>query len=108
MVDRSASPPGTSPIPTRPSLSVIRARLRVKNGPCAPDRFMSIESCPATGIASIVRIVGPAARAGVVSAVVVCAVIGSGLLHGAVDAAVELPRVRLAQRLRQERVRERL
>jgi hypothetical protein len=46
------SPPGTSPTPTLPALSVTTATLRVKNGPCAPLRFSSMLSCPATGTTS--------------------------------------------------------
>src|ERR1700743_1772885 len=47
---RIFSPPGTSPTPVLPALSVRMTRLRVKNGPCAPDRFSSMLSCPATGM----------------------------------------------------------
>src|SRR5205085_863943 len=47
---RIFSPPGTSPTPVRPLLSVRTSRLRVKNGPCAPLRFSSMLSRPATGI----------------------------------------------------------
>src|SRR6202012_383720 len=46
---RIFSPPGPSPTPVLPALSVRMTRLRVKNGPCAPDRFSSMLSCPATG-----------------------------------------------------------
>jgi hypothetical protein len=45
------SPPGTSPTPMRPALSFRITRLRVKNGPCAPLRFSSMLSWPATGMA---------------------------------------------------------
>jgi hypothetical protein len=45
-----ASPPGTSPTPVLPALSVRMTILRVKYGPCAPDRFSSMLSCPATGM----------------------------------------------------------
>src|SRR5688572_21747230 len=58
MVLRIASPPGTSPRPTRPSESVTIAMLRVKKGPCAPLRFSSMLSCPATGTTSTVATVG--------------------------------------------------
>src|SRR5690242_6459 len=44
------SPPGTSPTPVLPSESVRTTRLRVKNGAWAPERFISIESWPATGM----------------------------------------------------------
>ena len=47
---RIFSPPGTSPTPVRPALSVRISRLRVKNGPCAPLRLSSMLSRPATGI----------------------------------------------------------
>ena len=47
---RIFSPPGTSPTPVWPALSVRISRLRVKNGPCAPLRFSSMLSRPATGI----------------------------------------------------------
>ena len=50
MVARMASPPGTSPRPVRPELSLRMIRLRVKKGPCAPDRFISMLSWPATGM----------------------------------------------------------
>src|SRR6185369_11436341 len=46
---RIFSPPGTSPTPLRPALSVRISRLRVKNGPCAPLRLSSMLSRPATG-----------------------------------------------------------
>ena len=36
--------------PCGPQLSVSRTMLRVKKGPCAPLRFSSMRSCPATGI----------------------------------------------------------
>src|SRR4029079_16322515 len=49
-VRRMFSPPGTSPTPVRPPLSVAINRLRVKNGPCAPLRLSSMLSRPATGI----------------------------------------------------------
>jgi hypothetical protein len=42
-------PPGTSPRPVRPALSVSRMILRVKNGRCAPERFSSMLSWRATG-----------------------------------------------------------
>jgi hypothetical protein len=48
---RIFSPPGTSPTPVRPALSVSTSRLRVKNGPCAPLRLSSMLSRPATGMA---------------------------------------------------------
>jgi hypothetical protein len=48
---RIFSPPGTSPTPVRPALSVSTSRLRVKKGPCAPLRLSSMLSRPATGIA---------------------------------------------------------
>src|SRR5262245_36733346 len=50
MVCRIFSPPGTSPTPVCPALSSRITMLRVKNGPCAPLRFRSMLSCPATGI----------------------------------------------------------
>jgi hypothetical protein len=46
---RIFSPPGTSPTPVRPALSVSTTRLRVKNGPWAPLRLSSMLSRPATG-----------------------------------------------------------
>src|SRR5665213_4603116 len=46
---RIFSPPGTSPTPVLPALSVRMPRLRVKYGAWAPDRFSSMLSCPATG-----------------------------------------------------------
>ena len=52
-VRRMASPPGTSPTPVWPALSVRMTRLRVKNGPCAPLRLSSMLSCPATGMTRI-------------------------------------------------------
>jgi hypothetical protein len=42
--------PGTSPRPVRPALSLRMTTFRVKNGPCAPARFSSMLSYPATGI----------------------------------------------------------
>jgi hypothetical protein len=45
-------------MPIWPALSVNRTRLRVKNGACAPQRFSSILSRPATGIARIEVITG--------------------------------------------------
>ena len=50
-VRRIFSPPGTSPMPVWPALSVRIRRLRVKNGPCAPDKLSSMPSRPATGTA---------------------------------------------------------
>ena len=50
IVWRIFSPPGTSPSPVLPALSFMITILRVKNGPCAPDRLSSMLSCPATGI----------------------------------------------------------
>src|SRR5512147_713696 len=50
---RIFSPPGTSPTPVRPALSVMTTRLRVKNGPWAPLRLSSMLSRPATGITRI-------------------------------------------------------
>ena len=49
---RIFSPPGTSPTPVCPALSVSKTTLRVKNGACAPLRLSSMLSCPATGIDS--------------------------------------------------------
>src|SRR5450830_1702250 len=49
-VARIRSPPGTSPTPVRPLLSVMITILRVKNGPWAPLRFSSMLSWPATGM----------------------------------------------------------
>src|SRR5471032_1494022 len=47
---RIRSPPGTSPTPVRPALSVRITILRVKNGPWAPLRLSSMLSWPATGM----------------------------------------------------------
>ena len=58
MVRRIASPPGTSPTPTLPALSVTIATVRVKNGPWAPLRLSSMLSCPATGTTSTRATVG--------------------------------------------------
>ena len=55
---RIFSPPGTSPTPVRPALSVRISRLRVKNGPWAPLRFSSMLSRPATGMTRSSVIVG--------------------------------------------------
>lgn len=55
---RMPSPPGTSPTPVRPALSWISSTLRVKNGPCAPLRFISMPSRPATGMTSMSVMVG--------------------------------------------------
>src|SRR5512139_3879471 len=52
------SPPGTSPTPVRPALSVTTTRFRVKNGPCAPLRLSSMLSRPATGITRIPATLG--------------------------------------------------
>src|SRR5262249_36933506 len=49
IVWRIFSPPGTSPTPVCPALSSRITTLRVKKGPCAPLRFSSMLSCPATG-----------------------------------------------------------
>ncbi|SAL02635.1 hypothetical protein AWB80_08406 [Caballeronia pedi] len=49
MVLRIFSPPGTSPTPVLPALSVRITMLRVKKGPCAPERFINMLSRPATG-----------------------------------------------------------
>src|SRR5579864_3702192 len=49
MVLRMLSPPGTSPTPVLPALSCRITMLRVKNGPCAPLRFINMLSRPATG-----------------------------------------------------------
>jgi hypothetical protein len=49
IVLRMLSPPGTSPTPVLPALSCRMTTLRVKNGPCAPLRFSSMLSRPATG-----------------------------------------------------------
>src|SRR5574337_900260 len=46
---RIFSPPGTSPRPVWPALSVTMTRLRVKKGAWAPDRLSSMPSRPATG-----------------------------------------------------------
>src|SRR5699024_766879 len=59
MVARMSSPPGTSPRPVRPSLSLTMAMFRVKYGAWAPERFISIESKPATGTTSTSVMVGP-------------------------------------------------
>src|ERR1035441_3625693 len=53
-----ASPPGTSPTPVWPALSVSVTRLRVKSGACAPLRLSSMLSRPATGMTRICRITG--------------------------------------------------
>src|SRR5262245_29368952 len=55
---RILSPPGTSPTPVWPELSVRMTRLRVKNGACAPLRLRSMLSRPATGITSIAVTIG--------------------------------------------------
>ena len=55
---RMPSPPGTSPTPVWPALSFRTTRLRVKCGPCAPHRFSSMLSCPATGMTRISVITG--------------------------------------------------
>ena len=47
---RIFSPPGTSPTPVWPALSVRMTRLRVKKGACAPLRLSSMLSRPATGM----------------------------------------------------------
>src|SRR3990167_3984207 len=47
---RIFSPPGTSPTPVLPLLSVRMTMLRVKNGAWAPLRFISMPSWPATGM----------------------------------------------------------
>ena len=52
------SPPGTSPRPVAPVESVRMTRLRVKNGPCAPLRFSSMLSRPATGTTLMAVTVG--------------------------------------------------
>ena len=52
------SPPGTSPMPALPLESVRMMMLRVKKGPCAPLRFNSMPSRPATGITSKRLMVG--------------------------------------------------
>src|SRR3954468_1003631 len=54
------SPPGTSPTPVWPAASRRITRLRVKNGACAPLRFRSMLSRPATGMTSISVIAGAA------------------------------------------------
>src|SRR3954447_13656385 len=59
---RMRSPPGTSPTPVWPLLSVRRTTLRVKNGACAPLRFSSMLSCPATGTTRISRMIGASDR----------------------------------------------
>ncbi len=56
------SPPGTSPTPVWPELSVRMTRLRVKNGACAPLRLRSMPSRPATGITSIAVTTGAPAK----------------------------------------------
>ena len=55
---RMASLPGTSATPVRPALSFRMTMLRVKNGPCAPARFSSMLSWPATGMTCICTTVG--------------------------------------------------
>src|SRR3954471_14786165 len=54
------SPPGTSPTPVWPAVSRRITRFRVKNGACAPLRFRSMLSRPATGMTSISVIAGAA------------------------------------------------
>src|SRR4051812_50122369 len=54
------SPPGTSPTPVWPAASRRITTLRVKNGACAPLRFRSMLSRPATGMTSISVIAGAA------------------------------------------------
>src|SRR5574338_93768 len=50
MVLRMASPPGTSPRPVWPALSLRMTMLRVNQGPWAPERLSSMLSWPATGM----------------------------------------------------------
>src|SRR5207247_2697571 len=64
IVRRIASPPGTSPTPVRPALSVTIVIVRVKNGPWAPLRLSSMLSCPATGTTSTRATVGLPATSG--------------------------------------------
>src|ERR1700722_2050784 len=52
------SPPGTSPTPVWPELSVRMTIFRVKNGACAPLRLSSMLSRPATGMTCIAVMVG--------------------------------------------------
>src|SRR5271156_6516360 len=47
---RILAPPGTSPAPVWPASSVSTTTFRVKYGACAPLRFSSMLSWPATGI----------------------------------------------------------
>src|SRR4051812_7185540 len=54
------SPPGTSPTPVWPAASRRITTLRVKNGACAPLRFRSMLSRPATGMTSMSVIAGAA------------------------------------------------
>src|SRR5580700_4775758 len=55
---RIPSLPGTSATPVLPALSFSTTTLRLKNGPCAPARFSSMQSRPATGMTSISVTVG--------------------------------------------------
>src|SRR5574338_74794 len=50
MVWRIFSPPGTSPRPVLPALSLRMTMLRVNQGPWAPERLSSMLSWPATGM----------------------------------------------------------
>ena len=50
---RMRFPPGTSPTPVWPALSLKMTILRVNNGPCAPLKLSSMLSSPATGITNI-------------------------------------------------------
>ena len=59
---RIFSPPGTSPTPVWPALSVRMTRLRVKNGAWAPLRLSSMESWPATGMTRMAVTMGVGAR----------------------------------------------
>src|SRR4051812_16449767 len=55
---RIFSPPGTSPRPVWPASSVTMTMLRVKKGACAPERFSSMPSRPATGTTRMVLTTG--------------------------------------------------
>src|SRR5471030_400648 len=50
MALRMGSPPGTSPRPMLPELSVSSTTLRVNQGAWAPLRLSNMLSCPATGM----------------------------------------------------------
>ncbi|MNO04462.1 hypothetical protein D3C81_2255000 [compost metagenome] len=59
------SPPGTSPTPVWPALSLRITMLRVKNGPWAPLRFSNMPSWPATGTICMLVMIGALLVSGV-------------------------------------------